>query len=364
MNKKSATIIISLFLNFSFFVVSGNMSYGVEEVVRFSTPFHFKLSKIIYPQSYRELFQEEVKNSSEHILEIMQTKFKQVLWRAGDLAALDDRGNFIPVIHQYTSFNHWMSDFVRANPEIDLANSSYDFVKTLERKVQDYFTVENVEDFMSQLAQALINNILTASHSIREDMADKDRDEFSNVSYLTRRQISDREAIISHQDGRAENFTRLQKKWNREEWVNYSFYKLNNKINFIADEIIDYFHQAFEDHIVNKERGMSEKVAYLTAGTLGFFLHPVVGWTILTTQGFKTNIVPTGFFNCQKNSIKVDLQKAKSEGFPLIEITEEQIVKYYPIITSVKEIGVQEEQENGEEWKFTLIDQKSIDINL
>lgn len=363
MNAKSKTLITSIFLNYLFFGVLGNIAYSFEEEVKFSNPFHLQLSRVIYSQPYRELFQEGVKTASEDILRRIKIKFKQVLWRAGDLAALDDQGNLIPVIHQYENFNHWMLDFIKENPEINGANLSYHFVKALDRKVQDYFRVENVEDFITELSQALLNNILTVSGSIAEDIGNNDQNESSNASYLTRQQISDTEATISSQNGRLEHFTSLQKRWSREDWVDYAFYKLSNKINSTADEIIDYFHQAFEDHIVNKERSISEKVAYLTSGALGFFLHPVVGWTILTTSEFKKNIVPTSFFNYQKKTVKADLQKAKSQGFPLIKITEEQIVKYYPVITTIKEIDFREEGEKEEEWKFSLINHRSIKID-
>lgn len=319
--------------------------------------------KALGRNSYDNLFQQSVNESKNKVLKIAETRFKQIFWREGNLAALDSQGNYTPVVHQYKDFKDWVLHYALGNTErkilttvIDAAGWYYEFDKKLEKALKKTFGVGNLDDFVKLMGSRVIDTLTAPVPSVSQSTVVKSVPK-STPSSLTRKQILEIENTLSSQTGRAEAIKTSQENWDMKDWVGYIFYNLSMRINKHAEHTINYIQEIFEHHIIEVEDKVVKQAVIMVGGGLGSVLHPVIGIGVGTFVNHQNISVPSAVKNYQHNLLVAQLKKAALNFTPPIKIEEEQIRKYDNQVLTHETVSITIE---GEEFEFDLINQESI----
>lgn len=311
--------------------------------------------KTAFNGAYGTLFKDQTHKSARAIKDHAVVKLKQVLWRAGDLAALQSDGTFIPVVHQYRSLADWVLSFVlgaQARTVIHYgahaANWMYDLEDALGKELEKKFGVSSVDGFIDKIADMLVTKVTGT-------VIDTAFAPLEPTKALTRGQKRTLECELSTQEGRDKQLSRSFEEWGVQDWVDHVMFNLGQKVNEQGECILDYLQAELMKDFFKQEDDLVKKAATVTSGALVGVV-TANPWAA-TVAGIAVNnlqpTLPDALVQKQKAKFEAVLQDIRDGNYTLVKVTAADLEKHHnKVITTTTDA----------ELDCEVIEEKQVDV--
>jgi hypothetical protein len=298
----------------------------------------WKVAKTVCSGTYDHLLRDQYLKAAEPIKALAATKLKQLLWRAGDLAALQNDGTFIPVVHQYKNLGDWALSFVlgaKARNVIHYgskaANWMYDLESQLDKALRDKYGVSTLEEFTALAAGKVSKKLVLSAYEYAA----------APSHALSVSQIRDLKADLSTQADREQQLRGSYEEWTIQDWVDHIMFNFNTKMNEQADFIFGYIQDSLKDAFVNAELAVWKKGITATGTCLAGMVtsNPWAAMGAGYALNQATPTFPKAVLERHKNSLETALNTIADERGALFSVTADEIRKHHnEVITTTTDV--------------------------
>ncbi|MEI6627962.1 MAG: hypothetical protein WCN27_00945 [Alphaproteobacteria bacterium] len=337
-------------------MTSGRKSLVLSKKLLMLTAAHFMIAPIVFADgifdqvdgasvcktafngAYDALLKDQTHKSARAIKEHVVVKLKQVLWRAGDLAALQNDGTFIPVVHQYRSLADWALSFVLGaqartaiNCGVQAATWMYDLESALGEALEKKFGVSSVDGFINQIADVFVKRLTGTA-------IDAAFAPVEPTTALTRGQKRTLECELSTQEGRAKQLSESFEEWGIQDWVEHIMFNLGQKANEQGEYIIDYLQAELMNAFFKQEGALLNTAATFTSGALvatvtaNPWAAAGAGYAVSRLQP----TVPDVLLQRQRAKFEAVLQDIRDGNYTLVKVTANDIEKHHNKVITTK----------------------------